>query len=101
MKESITDPLWDLMLSTNDCYPGCACDDDYFQITEQRIGEWIKRNGIKKGIETLKQLDEIEITETVDYEDISIQTNIHFESHADFTFWISEWRGCIQDCIKK
>lgn len=26
-------PLWDLMLSINDCYPGCGCDDDYFDMT--------------------------------------------------------------------
>ena len=25
--------LWDLMLSTNDCYPGCGCDDDFFDMT--------------------------------------------------------------------
>ena len=37
----IKNPLWDLMLSTNDCTPGCGCDYDFFDITLERIKNWM------------------------------------------------------------
>ena len=37
----IKTPLWDLMLSTNDCYPGCGCDDDFFEMILDRVKLWV------------------------------------------------------------
>jgi hypothetical protein len=37
----IKSPLWDFMLSTNDCYPGCSCDDDFFDMTLNRVKKWV------------------------------------------------------------
>ena len=49
-------PLWDLMLSTNDCYPGCGCDDDDFDMTLDRVKRWVRSHDELKVIQQIDQL---------------------------------------------
>ncbi len=42
------------MLSTNDCYPGCDCDDDFFDMTLGRVKLWVSKN------DPIKILDQID-----------------------------------------
>ncbi len=42
------------MLSTNDCYPGCDCDDDFFDMTLERVKLWASKN------DPIKILDQID-----------------------------------------
>ncbi|GAG25189.1 unnamed protein product, partial [marine sediment metagenome] len=39
--DKIKSPLWDLMLSTNDCWPGCGCEYDFFDMTLDRMKAWV------------------------------------------------------------
>ncbi|MHA2007238.1 MAG: hypothetical protein ACXABO_05955 [Promethearchaeota archaeon] len=41
INEYIEPPLWDLMLSTNDCYPECGCEYDIFEMTKDRVKSWV------------------------------------------------------------
>ena len=86
--EEIQDPLWSLMLSTNDCFPGCSCDDDFFNICSDSINEWLKLNSLEKLQLSKKQLLELNVE---NMEGISRQTNVHFNSQKDFEAWINEW----------
>lgn len=53
----IPEPLWGLMLSTNDCYPGCSCEADRFEIDPPRVSRWVAEAGIEQGRQALSQLD--------------------------------------------
>ncbi len=57
--QTIKDPLWNLMLSTNDCYPGCSCDSDFFDITPERVQQWVRHNGSQNAKQALVQLNEL------------------------------------------
>jgi hypothetical protein len=96
MPEPIRDPLWDLMLSTNDCYPGCGCEGDYFDITTARVSEWVKSAGEEKNRLALEQLQKIKRLAYKQLEEIRMQTNIYFSSTSDFENWINEWEQKIE-----
>lgn len=53
----IPEPLWGLMLSTNDCYPGCSCEAGRFEIDPPRVSRWVAEAGIEQGRQALSQLD--------------------------------------------
>lgn len=91
MPEPIKDPLWDLMLSTNDCYPGCGCESDYFDITSARVSEWIKSASKEETRLASEQLQEIKRLSFKQLEEIEMQTNISFSSKSDFEDWVNEW----------
>ena len=70
-------PLWDLMLSTNDCYPGCGCDYDDFDMTLERVKSWVSKND---AVKVLVQVDELLAKKDIDVGDIQIQTNYPFQN---------------------
>ena len=94
--EEIQDPLWSLMLSTNDCFPGCSCDDDFFDICSERVKEWLKLNNLEKLQQSKKQLIELKVE---NMEEISRQTNVHFYSQEHFQAWINEWLEEIDEVL--
>ena len=90
----IKSPLWDLMLSTNDCYPGCGCDDDYFNMTLDRIKKWVITHD-KSTI--ILQIDHLLSNDNIDVGDIQIQTNIPFQSGEEFKECLLEWKKLIKE----
>ena len=86
-------PLWDLMLSTNDCYPGCGCDDDFFDKTLDRIKKWVVSH---KELKVIQQIDLLLSRDNIDVGEIQIQTNIPFQSEEEFKNWLLEWKEFIK-----
>lgn len=89
-------PLWDLMLSTNDCYPGCGCDDDVFDMTLNRVKKWVSNNDSTK---VIRQIDKLLSDENIDIGEIQIQTNFPFQTFEEFKKWLLEWRKLILNSI--
>ena len=90
-------PLGDLMLSTNDCYPGCGCDDGNFDMTLNRVRKWVSNND---GTKVLQQLDNFISYENIDIGEVQIQTNFPFQSFEEFKNWLFEWKKLILESIK-
>ena len=89
-------PLWDLMLFTNDCYPGCSCDDDFFDMTVDRVKKWVLTHD---ELEVIQQIDQLLSNDNIDVGDIQIQTNIPFQSEEEFKEWLLEWKKLIIESI--
>jgi len=89
-------PLWDLMLFTNDCYPGCSCDDDFFDMTVDRVKKWVITHD---ELEIIQQIDQLLSNDNIDVGDIQIQTNIPFQSEEEFKEWLLEWKKLIIESI--
>lgn len=87
----IPEPLWSLMVSTNDCYPGCACELDVFHIEKSRIREWSDENpeDFKKACE---QLEELINSYDINHIEIMEQTNLMMASGEDARDWLLEWK---------
>ena len=92
----IKTPLWDLMLSTNDCYPGCGCDDDFFEMTLDRVKLWVYAHD---ETEVLQQIDLLISNDNIDIGEIQIQTNIPFQSEEEFKEWLLEWKNLIKEAL--
>ena len=92
----IKSPLWDLMLSTNDCYPGCGCDQDFFDMTLNRVKKWVSNND---GTKVIQQIDNLLLDENIDIGEIQIQTNIPFQTIEEFREWLLEWKKLISESI--
>jgi len=88
--------LWDLMLFTNDCYPGCSCDDDFFDMTVDRVKKWVLTHD---ELEVIQQIDQLLSNDNIDVGDIQIQTNIPFQSEEEFKEWLLEWKKLIIESI--
>ena len=88
--------LWDLMLFTNDCYPGCSCDDDLFDMTVDRVKKWVLTHD---ELEVIQQIDQLLSNDNIDVGDIQIQTNIPFQSEEEFKEWLLEWKKLIIESI--
>ena len=71
------------MLSTNDCYPGCGCDDDYFGMSLEIVKLWAIYNDAKKVID---QIDELVANKDVAVGDIQIQTGYPCKRQKDRRF---------------
>ena len=87
-------PLWDLLLSTNDCYPGCGCDDDNFEMTLDRVKLWVYAHD---ETEVLQQIDLLISNDNIDIGEIQIQTNIPFQSEEEFKEWLLKWKKLIKE----
>ncbi len=87
-------PLWDLMLFTNDCYPGCSCDDDFFDMTVDRVKKWVLTHDES---EVIQQIDQLLSNDDTDVGNIQIQTNIPFQSEEEFKEWLLEWKKLIKE----
>ena len=90
----IKSPLWDLMLSTNDCYPGCGCDEDYFDMTLERIKKWVETHD---ELTVILQIDQLLSNDNIDVGEIQIQTNTPFQSEEEFKEWLLEWKKLIKE----
>ncbi len=82
------------MLSTNDCYPGCGCDEDYFDMTFERIKKWVETHD---ELTVILQIDQLLSNDNIDVGDIQIQTNIPFQSEEEFKEWLLEWKKLIKE----
>ena len=67
--------LWDLMLSTNDCYPGCGCEWDFFDMTLDRVKSWILKNDFSLALD---QIDQLIFTLDIDIGDYLDQPSLEF-----------------------
>jgi len=86
-------PLWDLMLSTNDCYPGCGCDQDFFDMTLDRIKKWVNTHDESQ---IIQQIDLLLSSENINVGEIQIQTNIPFQSEEEVKEWLLEWKKLLK-----
>ena len=85
----IDKPLWELMLSTNDCSPGCGCEWDFFDMTLKRVKDWVLKNDHSKA---LNQIEEILSNPKLDVGDLQIQTAIPFQNFDEVKEWLLEWK---------
>ena len=86
------------MLSTNNCYPGCGCEDDFFDMTLTRVKSWVLRNDYKKA---LVQIDELLMDSEMDVGDLQIQTGYPFQRFEEVENWLLEWKSLILKSIKE
>ena len=84
------------MLSTNDCYPGCGCDEDFFDMTLDHVKKWVITHDELKAIQ---QIDQLLSNDNIDVGDIQIQTNIPFQSEEEFREWLLERKKFIFESI--
>ena len=94
--EVIDPPLWELMLSTNDCYPGCGCDDDFFDMTLNRVKKWASKNDHKKA---LQQIEELLSNSEMDIGDLQMQTGIPFQNFNEVKEWLLKWQALILESL--
>jgi hypothetical protein len=94
MPEPIDHPLWDLMLSTHGCDPGCGCDAD-FAIEPTLIRAWIGEFGEDFGLTALRQIDELLGCGRAIEEAVADQRNQRFRRPETVTNWLTRWRIAI------
>ena len=92
----IDKPLWELMLSTNDCYPGCGCEWDFFDMTLNRVKDWVLKNDHKK---VLQQIEELLSNSNMDVGDLQIQTGIPFQIFDEVKEWLLKWKALILESL--
>ncbi len=95
--DKIKSPLWDLMLSTNDCWPGCGCDYDFFDMTLDRIKVWVLQNDYNLALDEINEL--ISFPE-IDIGDVQLQTGFPFQEFDEFKKWLLEWKDLIIKSLK-
>lgn len=92
----ICKPLWEFMLSTNDCSPGCGCEWDFFDMTLKRVKDWVLKNDHSKA---LSQIDELLSNSKMDVGEIQIQTGIAFQNFDEVKEWLLSWKELILDSL--
>lgn len=95
--DKIKSPLWDLMLSTNDCWPGCGCEYDFFDITFDRIKAWVLQNNYNIALD---QINELISSPEIDIGDVQLQTGYPFQTFDEFKRWLLEWKELIIKSLK-
>ena len=90
--DKIKSPLWDLMLSTNDCWPGCGCDYDIFDMTLDRVKVWVLQNDYNLALDEINEL--ISFPE-IDIGYVQLQTGFPFQEFDEFKKWLLEWKDLI------
>ena len=95
--DKIKSPLWDLMLSTNDCWPGCGCDYDFFDMTLDRVKVWVLQNEYNLALDEINEL--ISFPE-IDIGDVQLQTGFPFQEFDEFKKWLLEWKDLIIKSLK-
>lgn len=98
MTEILKDPLWSLMLSTNGCYPGCGCKNDWFDLTQERVDSWVQSEGADKAAEALGQLAHLKDLSAEQCDEISHQTN---QDISDFAKWFEQWEMYVRNSIDR
>ena len=99
MQPLIPEPLWSLMLSTNDCHPGCSCEADRFEIDPLRVSRWVAEAGIEQGRQALSQLDALFDGLSESREALSDLTNVFFDSAEEAAAWLQQWRAVLDSVI--
>ena len=89
-------PLWELMLTTNDCYPGCGCEWDFFDMTLKRVKDWVLKNDHKK---ILSQIEELLSNSEMDVGELQIQTGIPFQNFEEVKEWLLKWKVIILESL--
>lgn len=87
-------PLWDFIRESNDCAPGCGCENDYFDQSQERVD---KITSDDEYTDVLKQeiLKDLEKFLFVDAQ--SIRDEIVYLTHIDFPDvsavhgWLAYW----------
>jgi len=95
--DKIKSPLWDLMLSVNDCFPGCGCEDDFFDMTLDRVKIWILQNDSNL---VLDQISNLTSLPEIDIGDVQLQTGYPFQTFDEFKKWLMEWKELILKSLK-
>lgn len=95
--DKIKSPLWDLMLSTNDCFPGCGCENDFFDMTFNRVRAWVLQND---GNLALDQINELISYPEVDVGDVQLKTGFPFQEFDEFKKWLVGWKELIIKSLK-
>lgn len=100
--EGIPTPLWDLMLSTNDCSPGCGCELDFFDLNVSRITAWVekaKKEDIKLALKQSQEFAKT-VAQSGWHQDFASQTNIIFVGgNSDAQSWSREWFEILNKCV--
>jgi hypothetical protein len=91
-QDPIENPLWDLMLFTNDCYPGCSCDRDFFDMTPAKVQLWLNMVGKEDREKAMGQVDRLINCSSLDLERLSSQTNFYFDNRGEAIAWLLEWK---------
>lgn len=93
-------PLWEMLLDTNQCYPGCGCEADVFEQDLKPISRWLRSAGTPQGEVALAQLDALLASaDSIDQDELSYQTNMAFTSIEDVAAWLREWRRLLYTCL--
>ena len=96
--------VW-LILSTNDCWPGCGCDKDVFKITSFRVYRWIKRVGIGQAEVALEQLENLTQFTEKDFEVLSGSISIYCGSdpsvYGEFLDLVCQSRETLEACLNR
>lgn len=90
--EILRDSLWELILFTNDCYPGCGCEKDFFDMTPAKVQMWLKTVGEIESEKARTQIEQLINCSNLDLERISSQTNYYFDNQGDAIAWLLEWK---------
>lgn len=88
----IKSPLWDLMLSTNNCFPGCGCEDDFFDMTIDRVKAWVLQNDYNLALD---QINKLITSPKIDVGDLQLQTGFPFQNFNELKTWLLEWKELI------
>ena len=95
----IIENLWKLLLSTNDCHPGCSCEDDYFKQTPERVAAWVETAGRDAALQALSQLDRLLSLPQLDRQAIENETNTVFQTEVEVRTWLATWRPLLAEAI--
>ena len=90
--DKLKSPLWDLMLSTNDCFPGCGCEYDFFDMTLDRVKVWVLQNDSNLALD---QINELISSSEIDIGELQLQTGFPFQTFDEFKQWLMEWKELI------
>lgn len=94
MPPIIEDPLWDLMLSTHSCHPGCGCGGDFF-IKPLLISRWLDEFGEEFGRIALRQVDDLLAMGPSMEGAVVDQRFRRFSAPETVTTWLQRWRSAI------
>lgn len=98
----LKNPLWELMLSTNDCCPGCSCDLDRFEMTPMRVAAWVeqaKAGEPQQALDQVQALRESARKGTIDVKAVARQTNRAMKDSAAVVYWLERWEDLLARAI--
>jgi hypothetical protein len=100
-QDPIENPLWDLMLFTNDCYPGCSCERDFFDMKVWRVQNWQENAGEDAKQKALQQIEKLIHSRSLDLVKLTNQVNYCFGNLEEAIAWLIEWRVLLSKTTTK